>query len=49
MPLESLNNFSNLHDSFQFNVIWHRLHALIFSLMQGGIDEPWPHLSCVAV
>jgi len=39
MQLENLGYFSNLCDSFRFNVIWHRPYVTIFGLMQFGTDN----------
>ena len=47
IKLENIKQFSNLCSNFQFSLIWHRQYAIIFGLTQFGIDDPWPHLSCV--
>jgi hypothetical protein len=44
---ENVYKFSNLHDNFYFNVIWHKWHATILGTIWFGIGNPCPHLSCV--
>ena len=45
--LDNLHHFSNLPNNFQFNATWHRQYTIFISLTWCGIDDLWPHLSCV--
>ena len=36
---KNMYQFSNLCNNFQFNWIWHRQYAIIFSLTGFGIDD----------
>jgi hypothetical protein len=50
MQLENLHQFSNLHDNFQFNEIWHRrsVVTLIFCRRLAGSDVTLtPSVTCM--
>ena len=44
---KNLQNLSDLHDNFWFNVIWRRWYAAVFGLRWFDIDCLWSDLLCV--